>query len=173
VTAGVGGTRQVLALLAALALVLVAGCSAADASGEGKDTSPVDSAAAYDEALEPLRKRSDVLEDRFAEVQAEGYSGPLTVRGVLAEIIPEFATLLEDTRAIEVEGAALERAHDVLLESLEAQQEGLELALRALDEDDSALMAEAGTALQEAQRLLEEHRDLLTRAGAEVRDSRP
>jgi hypothetical protein len=105
-----------------------------------------------------------VLEDRFAEVQAEGYSGPLTVRDVLAEIIPEFATLLKETRAIEVEGPELEEAHDVLLASLERQQDGLELALSALDEGDAAPMAEAGTALEEAQRLLEEHRDLLARA---------
>jgi hypothetical protein len=150
----------------ALALGLVAGCSAADAdaSGKGEEATTVDSVAAYDEVLEPLKKRSDVLEDRFAEVQGEGYSGPLTVRDVLTEIIPEFATLLEETRAIEVEGGELEEAHDVLIASLERQQEGLELALRALDEDDSALMAEAGAELREAQDLLEEHRDLLARA---------
>jgi hypothetical protein len=160
-------------LLAALALGLVAGCSTADASGKGDDATAVDTVAAYDEALEPLRRRSDVLEDRFAEVQAEGYSGPLTVRGVLAEIIPEFATLLEETRGIEPEGVALEKAHGTLLESLERQQEGLELALRALDEDDPALMAEAGAVLQDAQSLVEEHRDLLARARTEVPDSRP
>jgi hypothetical protein len=164
VRAGLGGTRQVLTLLVALVLGLATGCSFADASGKGNGVTTVDSVAAYDEALEPLKKRSDVLEDRFAEVQAKGYSGPLTVRDVLEEIIPEFAALLEETRAIEVEGAELEQAHDVLLESLEAQQEGLELALRALDEDDSGLMAEAGAGLREAQRLLEEHRDQLARA---------
>lgn len=153
-------------MLAALALGLVAGCSAADASGKGDKAATVRSVTAYDEALEPLKKRSDVLEDRFAEVQAEGYSGPLTVREALAEIIPEFATLLEETRAIEVEGPELEEAHDVLLASLERQQDGLELAVSALDEDNAALMAEAGTALEEAQRLLEEHRDLLARARA-------
>jgi hypothetical protein len=164
VRTGLGGTRQVLALLAALVLGLVTGCTTADATGEGEGVAVGDSVAAYDEALGPLKQRSDVLEDRFAEVQASDYTGPLTVRDVLAEIIPEFATLLEETRAIAVEGEALTEAHDVLLASLERQQEGLELALRALDENEPSLMAEAGEALEEAQDLVEEHRELLARA---------
>lgn len=150
-------------LLAALVLGLVTGCSVADASGKRGDNATVDSVSAYDAALAPLKKRSDVLERRFAEVQSEEYTGPDTVRDVLAEIVPEYAALLEDTRAIEVEGAELEEAHDVLLASLERQQEGLELALQALDEEDSDLIVEAGLALEEAQGLVDEHRTLLAR----------
>jgi predicted nuclease with TOPRIM domain len=149
----------VLALLAAL--VLVVGCSAAGAADRDD---PVDTVARYDEALAPLKERSDVLEKRFAEVQGEGYTGPDQIRDVLSDIIPEYAVLLEKTREIEVEGAALEEAHRVLLESLERQQEGLELALEALDSDDSMRMVRAGRALEEAQRLVEEHRRLLARA---------
>jgi uncharacterized membrane protein len=83
---------------------------------------------------------------------------------VLAEIIPQYAGLLEQTRAIEVEHPALVETHEILLASLERQQEGLEMALRALDTGDDVLMAEAGLALKEAQGLVQEHRVLLRRA---------
>lgn len=150
--------------------MLLVGCSISDAAGrtrspaEGGRTSTGDAVAAYDAALDPLRKRSDVLEERFAEVQAANYDGPDTVRDVLAEIIPEFAGLLEETRAIEVDDPVLVEAHRTLLASLERQQEGLEMALRALETGDDTLMAEAGLALKEAQGLVQEHRILLRRA---------
>jgi hypothetical protein len=150
--------------------MLLVGCSVADASGrargpsEGGPTSAAEAVAAYNAALDPLRRRSDVLEQRFAEVQAANYDGPDTVRDVLAEIIPQYAGLLEQTRAIEVEHPALVETHEILLASLERQQEGLEMALRALDTGDDVLMAEAGLALKEAQGLVQEHRVLLRRA---------
>ncbi|HSE10656.1 MAG TPA: hypothetical protein VLB29_18475 [Nocardioidaceae bacterium] len=121
---------------------------------------------AYDAALDPLKKRSDVLEDQFAAVQGDGYTGPDQVRDVLAEILPEFAALLEETRAIAVEDPALERAHAVLVASLERQQEGLERALKGLEEGDMVMVAEGGRALQDAERLLKQHRRLLSRARA-------
>jgi hypothetical protein len=146
----------VLVLL--VALLLVAGCSAADASNSA------DAVATYEAALAPLKKRSDVLEKRFAAVQGTGYTGPEQVRDVLAEIIPEYAELLRQTRAIEVEGPALEKAHETLIASLVLQQQGLELALRGMDEGDSAMVARAGRALEQAQRLVEKHRRLLAAA---------
>jgi len=142
--------------------VLVAGCFPAGA--DGGDGRAVDTTAAYEAALEPLKKRSDVLEERFAEVQEEGYRGPGQVRRVLAEIIPEYAELLDETRALEVEGTDLEKAHELLLASLERQQEGLELALQGLEEGDTVLVAEGGQALKQAQTLVRKHRRLLARA---------
>lgn len=144
--------------------MLVAGCLPADAdAGDGVDAT-VDSPAAYEAALEPLKERSDVLEERFAAVQGEGYRGPGQVLRVLTEIIPEYAELLDETRAIEVEGTDLEKAHDLLLASLERQQEGLELALQGLEEGDTVLVAEGGHALKQAQALVRKHRRLLARA---------
>ena len=147
-------------------MVLVAGCLPADADGGegGAVDSTIDSPAAYEAALEPLQERSDVLEERFGAVQGEGYRGPGQVRRVLAEIIPEYAVLLDETRAIEVEGTDLEKAHDLLLASLERQQEGLELALQGLEEGDTVLVAEGGQALKQAQALVRKHRRLLARA---------
>jgi len=142
--------------------VLVAGCFPADA--DGGDERAVDTTAAYEAALEPLKERSDVLEERFAAVQEEGYRGPGQVRRVLAEIIPEYAELLDETRTLEVEGADLEKAHELLLASLERQQEGLELALQGLEEGDTVLVAEGGQALKQAQTLVRKHRRLLARA---------
>ena len=144
-----------------MALVLVGGCSA---GAEARDRMVVDTVASYQEALDPLKERSDILEEQFAAVQGDGYSGPEQVRDVLAEIIPEYAELLDQTKAIEVEGAALESAHDVLVASLERQQEGLELALRGLEQDDTVLVAEGGQALKQAESLVKKHRLLLARA---------
>ncbi|HEX6246931.1 MAG TPA: hypothetical protein VFZ64_03595 [Nocardioidaceae bacterium] len=120
---------------------------------------------AYDAALDPLRKRSDVLEKRFARVQRPGRAGPDRVRDVLEEIVVEYADLLEESRAIEVEGGRLRRAHVALLASLEAQQEGLELALQGVETGDAALLAEAAALMSRAQEQLDEHRRLLARAG--------
>lgn len=131
---------------------------------EARDGAIVDSVAGYDAALDPLKKRSDVLEEKFAAVQGDGYTGPERVRDVLTEIIPEYAELLEETRAIEIDQPALEKAHEVLVDSLERQQEGLELALRGMEQDDTVLVAEGGQALQEAERLVKQHRRLLARA---------
>ncbi len=147
---------RVLAVLAALTLAV--GCSTADA----KDTQ--DAVASYESALAPLKKRSDVLEERFAAAQGEDYTGPEQVREVLVEIIPEYAELLEETRDIEVEGRALEEAHEALIQSLELQQSGLEMALRGMEEGDAAEVARAGRALEKAQALVEEHRALLADA---------
>ncbi len=148
------GTRHIAALAAALALS--AGCSAADATA----TDPV---ASYKEALAPLKQRSDVLEDEFAGAQAKGYDGPGALHDVLVEIIPEYAELLEETRAIEVDDD-LGDAQSALVASLEAQQRGLELALSGLEDDDAAKMRKAGNLLQKAQRLVDEHRRLLAKA---------
>jgi hypothetical protein len=143
-------------------MALVAGCFPADADDRAND--PIDSPAAYDAALEPLKERSDVLEDRFAAVQGEGYRGPRQVRRVLSEIIPEYAALLDETRAIEVEGVDLEKAHDLLLASLMQQQDGLQLALRGLEQGDTVLVAEGGQTLKQAQALVRKHRRVLARA---------
>jgi hypothetical protein len=149
--------------MALAVLVLATGCSAAGAM-HGDSADAEEAIATYEAALAPLKKRSDVLEQKFAEVQGEGYSGPGQVRDVLVEIIPQYADLLEATQAIEVEGADLEKAHELLVASLERQQEGLELALRGMKEDDPTLVRRAGKALQEAQALVERHRDLLADA---------
>lgn len=156
------GKRRLPAVLVALlaGLLLVGGCSTADAAGgsHGK------AVTAYDEALQPLKERSDVLEQRFAAVQRHDDRDPERLRGVLEEIIPAYAELLEETRGIEVDDTEVKAAHESLLASLEEQQKGLELALRALDEGDSALMAKAGSSLVRARELLLEHRRLLRRA---------
>jgi hypothetical protein len=143
-------------------MALVAGCSAADA--EAGDRQVVGTVAGYQAALDPLKERSDVLEERFAAVQGDRYTGPGQVRKVLAAIIPEYAELLDETRAIEVEGVELEKAHDALLASLERQQEGLELALRGMERDDAVLVAEGGRSLERAQALVKKHRRLLVQA---------
>ena len=124
----------------------------------------VGSVEEYDAALEPLRERSDVLERRFALAQGKDYTGPERLREVLEEVVPEYAALLEEARAIEVRHRPLARAHDALLDSLERQQEGLEAALQGLAEDDSLLMARAGKRLVQAQELLRTHRSLLADA---------
>lgn len=124
----------------------------------------VGSVAEYEAALEPLRKRSDVLERRFARAQGKDYTGPDRLREVLEDIVPEYAALLEEVRAVEVRHRPLARAHDVLLESLERQQEGLETARQGLAEDDSLLVARAGKRLVQAQDLLHTHRRLLAEA---------
>jgi hypothetical protein len=124
----------------------------------------VDSVKEYDETLDPLRKRSDRLEERFAFVQGKGYSGQGKVRDVLEEIVPEYAELIARAGSIEVRGKALGKAHERLLASLEEQQRGLELALKGLVEDDTLLVARAGAKLDHAQELLEEHRRLLESA---------
>jgi hypothetical protein len=142
--------------------VLVAGCSTADA--EPGDRQVVETLASYQAALNPLKERSDLLEERFAAVQGDGYTGPEQVREVLAEIIPEYAELLDETKAIEVEGVELEKAHDALLASLERQQEGLELALRGMERDDAVLVAAGGRSLERAQALVKKHRRLLVQA---------
>jgi len=138
------------------------GCSATGASGA--DGTGADSVETYASRLAPLKERSDVLEERFASVQGEGYTGPEKVREVLVEIIPEYAELLEETRDIEPRGDELAEAHEVLIASLERQQEGLELALRGMEADDSAALSDAALALEEAQELVEEHRSLLAEA---------
>ena len=97
-------------------------------------------------------------------MQGEGYTGPEQVREVLVEIIPEYAELLEETRDIEPRDDELAEAHEVLIASLERQQEGLELALRGMEADDSAALGDAALALEEAQKLVEEHRSLLAEA---------
>jgi len=138
------------------------GCSSAGASGgEDAEADPVET---YQSTLAPLKERSDVLEERYASVQGEGYTGPEQVREVLVEIIPEYAELLEQTRDIEPPGDELAEAHAVLLASLERQQDGLELALRGMEEDDSGALSDAALALEEAQELVEEHRSLVAEA---------
>lgn len=124
----------------------------------------VESVKEYDATLDPLRKRSDRLERRFAHVQGKGYSGPGRVREVLEEIVPEYAELIEEASTIDVRGQALGKAHDKLLASLEEQQRGLELALEGLVEDDTMLVARAGAKLDHAQQLLVAHRRLLASA---------
>ena len=144
------------------ALLLFSGCSAAGAMGWGdSDEDPV---AAYEAALAPLKKRSDVLEQKFAEVQGQGYTGPEQVRSVLEEIIPEYAELLDETRDIEVASPDLQDAQEALVASLEKQQEGLELALRGMREGDPALVRQGGVALERAQALVDKHRRLLAAA---------
>jgi len=160
VSRAVGGTGRVVGALATLTLVV--GCSATGASGA--DGTGADSVETYASRLAPLKERSDVLEERFASVQGEGYTGPEKVREVLVEIIPEYAELLEETRDIEPRGDELAEAHEVLIASLERQQEGLELALRGMEADDSAALSDAALALEEAQELVEEHRSLLAEA---------
>lgn len=124
----------------------------------------VASVAEYDAALEPLRQRSDVLERRFARAQRADGAGSDRLREVLAEIVPEYAALLERARAIDVRHRPLARAHDALLDSLERQQEGLETALDGLTEDDAVLLARAGEHLVRAQELQRTHRRLLAEA---------
>jgi hypothetical protein len=154
--ARVGRTGEALRVLVLVAaLLLLVGCSAADAKGK------VDAVAKYDAALAPLKKRSDVLEAQFARVQGRHYRGPQQMRRVLAEIIPKYAELLEETRAIEVEGDRLRKAHAMLIASLERQQDGLELALRGIDDDDRTELARAARNLERAQKLVERHRRLL------------
>jgi hypothetical protein len=153
---GAGGTLRILVLLAAL--ILLVGCSAADAKGKP------DAVARYEAALAPLKKRSDVLERKFAHVQGAHYRGPAPMRRVLAEIIPEYAELLQETKGIEVEGEELKKAHAVLITSLERQQDGLELALRGIEANDRSMLARAGRDLERAQALVERHRRLLAEA---------
>lgn len=124
----------------------------------------VDTVAEYDAALEPLRRRSDVLERRFARAQSGGPAGPERVHDVLEETVRAYAGLLDEARAIEVRHRPLVRAHRALLDSLERQQEGLETALRGLAEDDAVLMARAGRKMVRAQELQALHRRLLARA---------
>ena len=156
------GKRRLPAVLVGLlaGLLLVGGCSTADAAGGGHGKA----VTAYDEALRPLKERSDVLEQRFAAVQRHDNHDPEQLRRVLEEIIPAYAELLEEARGIGVDDAEVKAAHESLLASLEEQQKGLELALRALDEGDSALMEKAGSSLEKARELLLEHRRLLRRA---------
>ena len=153
---GARGTRRILALL--VAALLLTGCSAADAKGSA------DTVAKYESALAPLKKRSDVLEKKFASVQGAHYRGPRQMRRVLATIIPQYAELLDETRAIDVEGAELEKAQAALVASLERQQSGLELALRGIDHDDRAMLSRAGRQLERAQALVVRHRRLLAEA---------
>lgn len=154
--------RARLVLVAVAGLLLVTGCSAAGALGwDDTDGDPV---AAYEDALAPLKERSDVLEEKFAAVQGPGYTGPERVREVLQEIIPEYAELLEATEQIEVDSPELEKAHEALVASLEKQQEGLELALRGMQTGDSEQVRRARVALTRAQALVEKHRTLLAAA---------
>lgn len=147
---GARGRRRILVPAAALVLLL-AGCSAADARGGA------DAVAQYEAALAPLKKRSDRLEEKFASVQGTHYRGPAQLRRVLAQIVPQYARLLERTRAIEVHGARLEQAHRLLVASLERQLDGLE-------RDDQALLQRAGRDLEKAQALVERHRRVLAEA---------
>lgn len=124
----------------------------------------VGSVEEYDAALEPLRRRSDVLERRFEDVQGPDRIDPQEVRRVLEEIVPEYATLLDRVRAIEIRHRPLAEAHQALLDSLERQQAGLENALQGLAEDDATLVARAGRQLVQADHLLREHRRLLADA---------
>ena len=161
------GKRQLLEVLLALLVgsLLLGGCSTAGAAaGVTTAADHRKAVAAYDAALKPLKERSDVLEERFAAVQRTDNDDPEQLREVLEEIIPAYAKLLQETRRIQVDDAAVKVAHESLLASLEEQQKGLELALRALDEGDSDLMTKAGTSLERARRLLLEHRRLLSRA---------
>ena len=153
------GTRLLAGLLAAL--VLLGGCSMA---GAASGVSHADAVKDYDAALEPLKVRSDVLEERFAEIQQDEHADPQKVRQVLEEIIPAYAELLDKARLIEVDDEEVKAAHQELIASLEAQQKGLELALRSLKDGDSDLMSEAGSDLEEARQLLLKHRRLLSRA---------
>lgn len=153
---GARGTRRILALT--VAMLLLTGCSAADAKADA------DAVAKYEAALAPLKKRSDVLEKEFAAVQGPHYRGPRQMRRVLAEIIPRYAELLEQTKAIEVDGPELQKAQAALVASLERQQDGLELALRGIDAGDRAMLARAGRDLERAQALVERHRRLLAEA---------
>ncbi|MGH3370764.1 MAG: hypothetical protein ACRDPR_12275 [Nocardioidaceae bacterium] len=152
-----------LVVLLTVALAPVGACTAGDAAGRAGDRE-ADPVAAYETALAPLKRRSDVLEKRFATAQADG-ADPARIREVLEQVTTAYAGLLERTRAIEVDDPAVETAHESLLAGLEHQQRGLELALRAVETDDTALMEQAGAALAEAQRLMDEHRRLLARAG--------
>jgi hypothetical protein len=149
-------TRRILALL--VAALLLTGCSAADAKGAA------DTVAKYESALAPLKKRSDVLEKKFASVQGAHYRGPRQMRRVLAAIIPQYAELLDETKAIDVEGPDLEKAQAALVASLERQQRGLELALRGIDHDDRTMLSRAGRELERAQDLVVRHRRLLADA---------
>jgi chaperonin cofactor prefoldin len=161
------GKRQLLAVLLALLLgsQLTSGCSSAGAAAGATATADHHQAvAAYDDALKPLKARSDVLEERFAAVQRTDRGDPEQLREVLGEIIPAYAELLDEARHIKVEDASVKVAHEALLASLEEQQKGLELALRALEENDSGLMTKAGTSLGRARALLLKHRRLLSRA---------
>src|SRR5512144_1322290 len=126
------GKRQLLAVLLALLLgsQLTSGCSLAGAAAGATATADHHQAvAAYDDALKPLKARSDVLEERFAAVQRTDRGDPEQLREVLRKIIPAYAELLEEARRIRVEDAAVKVAHEALLASLEEQQKGLELAL--------------------------------------------
>ena len=151
-----GGARRILVVL--VSLLFLMGCSAADARSSD------DPVATYEAALAPLKKRSDVLEKQFAAVQGKGYRGPQQVIDVLAEIIPKYAELLDETRAIKPETPELVKAHKVLIQSLLLQQQGLTLALQGMRQGDSAKVARAGRALEQAQSLVDEHRRLVAAA---------
>ena len=139
--------------------ILLAGCATAADADAG---SRADGVSAYDAALEPLRERSDVLERRFATVQQHSPDAA-ELAAALDDIVPAYADLLAKARAIEP-APEVRAAHAALIDSLESQQEGLELAQQAVEDGDPALMARAGRALNEAQALLDKHRHLLAEA---------
>lgn len=153
---GARGTRRFLVLCAAL--LLVTGCSAADATARG------DAVARYEAALAPLKKRSDVLERQFAHVQGKYYRGPAPLRRVLHEIIPQYAELLGQAKRIEVQGPELKKAQALLIASLDRQQDGLVLALHGLEQDNEAKLARAGRVLEQAEALVVRHRRVLAEA---------
>lgn len=152
------GTSLLVTLLAGL--LLVGGCSVAGAA----PPSHQEAVAAYDAALKPLKHRSDILEERYAALRQAGHAGPAQVRQVLGELVPAYAALLAKARAIEVHDSGVKAAHEALLASLDAQQRGLRLALRALEQGDATMMARARASLERAERLLLEHRRLLKQA---------